>query len=88
MFLLPSLKIAVPNQKSSGSARAAKVSGIVALHTRIILSPTMSCILREKKGKLMTPNVVVGWGGDNRGGLQHVRLQLAQRKVTSCQGWR
>jgi hypothetical protein len=26
--------------------------------------------------------------GDKRGGLQHVRLQLAQRKVTSCQGWR
>ena len=22
--------------------------------------------------------------GDKRGGLQHVRLQLAQRKVTSC----
>jgi hypothetical protein len=26
--------------------------------------------------------------GDNTGGLQHVRLQLAQRKVTSRQGWR
>jgi putative ABC transport system substrate-binding protein len=26
--------------------------------------------------------------GDNRGGLQHVRLQLAKCKVTFCQGWR
>src|SRR5271165_2108937 len=26
--------------------------------------------------------------GDNKGGLQHVRLQLAQCKVTACQGWR
>jgi hypothetical protein len=26
--------------------------------------------------------------GDNRGGLQHVRLQLAQCKIPPCQGWR
>jgi hypothetical protein len=26
--------------------------------------------------------------GDHKGGLQDVRLQLAQRKITSCQGWR
>jgi hypothetical protein len=89
---LPLLKIAVPNPKvvrvSAGRQSLGDCRDSYSHY--VSYPPSMSCILREKIGKLLTPNLAalsVG-AGDNRGGLQHVRLQLAQRKVTSCQGWR
>jgi hypothetical protein len=55
-------------------------------HELQILIPVSALLLcgrrtRNVKGKLHGLETI-------RGGLQHVRLQLAQCKVTPCQGWR